>query len=116
MLYYMPDHIASAAHFGAIVRDLIDAGMSQSEIAAAALVAQSEVSRLLNGKRRRVTYETGVRLVDLHRAKVPAKALERPPTNAAPVKATRASTNANWRRSDAGIEAKGRELNIPPRT
>ena len=51
-----------------LIQDLIDAGMTQVEIAAECEVAQSSVSALASGKSNSPRYEFGVRLESLRRA------------------------------------------------
>jgi transcriptional regulator with XRE-family HTH domain len=114
MLYNMTEPSASAAYFGAIIDDLINAGMSQGEIAAAVMVAQSEVSRLQNRKRRRVTYETGARIIALHRENTAAKPVESSTALATPFALSIPKTKPTLR-TDAEIEALAKELGIAPR-
>lgn len=49
-----------------LIADLIGAGLSQTAIADAVGMSQGGISRLASGDRKRISYETGERLVELH--------------------------------------------------
>jgi transcriptional regulator with XRE-family HTH domain len=103
-----------------MLEELIAAGMTQVQIAAALGISQSRVSRLchVNEERNRISYAVGVRLIELHRARCAPDAPEPPRIDAAPQplqSAPKRATDPQWFRTDAGIEAKGRELGIAPR-
>ncbi|WP_315384729.1 helix-turn-helix transcriptional regulator [Microvirgula aerodenitrificans] len=50
-----------------IIRDLIEHGLTQNEISAAADISQSHISAILNGKRLQPSWAIGERLIRLHR-------------------------------------------------
>lgn len=60
-------------HFTArdMVRDLIDSGLTQQQIAARIQVSQATIARVHSGSDTR--YETGKRIADLHRQLCPEK-------------------------------------------
>lgn len=49
-----------------LIADLLGAGLTQVSIGERTGMAQSCVSRLLNGQRERISYEVGERLLALH--------------------------------------------------
>jgi transcriptional regulator with XRE-family HTH domain len=49
-----------------IIQDLIDSGMTQSEIAESCDTGQSHVSALLRGDRKNPNWPLGQRILDLH--------------------------------------------------
>lgn len=50
-----------------LIADLAASGMTQTEIGAAIGVSQGRIGQVIGGKGATFKYETGVRLVELHR-------------------------------------------------
>ncbi len=56
-----------------VIQDLLNAGMTQTEIAEACDTGQSHVSGLLRGDRKNPNWPLGQRLLDLHAKRCPAE-------------------------------------------